>query len=1087
MPTKESPQLGLFDQEPRDLPQLASLDWPKQDTFPLNLSAERNVGSRVIPDLVDSKHPLIVTGFAALDHIIDLIDEVPSADATLRLLFGSEPFTSKRDDFTLRRERLPAEAEKYWLDRGISLLLSGKIVRARTLIKEGRVVARYLGSSRSRLHAKMYCGDDAITVGSSNFTTPGMRRQIEANVRFTSKGEKRRFSDAQQVAENFWHQGDDYNAELDALLEKLLKLVTWEEALARGCAELLDGEWAREYLRQQIFATDLPLWPSQVQGIAQALWLIDTVGSVLVADATGSGKTRMGAHLLRSVVDRIWSSGRIRKGRPVMICPPSVENTWEREATLCGVSLDVRSHGLLSRPKGGSYLDVREALRRAQILAVDEAHNFLNPTSTRTKMLLGNMADHTVLFTATPINKSVVDLLRLADMLGADNLDDSTLEMFDSLLRRKVSRSLTPAELDRLRSEIQRFTVRRTKSRLNAMVEASPDAYRDEKGRQCRYPEHRSKLYSLSESDADRQIAAEIRTRSEQLSGIGLIVKEIQMPDVLVREGWTEQKYLNSRLLAAKKLAGYLITAALRSSRAALLEHLVGTATALAESQLPAEAKRQITGDQIAKLTAMSGKPPGSALSIAVPGWLIDPTAHRREMEREAAVYRDILKLCRSLSVDREVIKAQNVLNLLETHDLVIAFDSRPITLAFLEQKLASKLGHDQVILATGEHTAGKQRATKALALGSKAKKVVALCSDSMSEGLNLQQASSIIHLDMPSVVRVAEQRVGRVDRMDSPHDVIEAWWPEDAEEFSLRSDERLVERLETVESLLGSNMPMPPELSTATSRAVRARELVSEYEGRAQEDWDGLQDAFAPVRSLVEGHTALIAPDTYSHYRHTQTRVVARVSVVASERPWAFFCVAGSRIGAPHWVLVDASGNDPITSLERIVQQIRQRLGATTQNLPFDDRAAQCLSEMLERLSAAERLLLPRRKQRALEEMQFVLQKYRDHAAQTRQRDAHERLQRVLAVFGSDYTGRGVDWNSLAEKWLDLIRPVWYAKLIGRHRWRPLRLRDIRQDLIGANRLDLDAVLAELEHIEALPPLHERVASCILGLGPSN
>ena len=35
-----------------------------------------------------------------------------------------------------------------------------------------------------------------------------------------------------------------------------------------------------------------------------------------------------------------------------------------------------------------------------------------------------------------------------------------------------------------------------------------------------------------------------------------------------------------------------------------------------------------------------------------------------------------------------------------------------------------------------------------------------------MNEGVNLQGASAIVHLDLPTTLRVAEQRV---DRMDSP------------------------------------------------------------------------------------------------------------------------------------------------------------------------------------------------------------------------------------------------------------------------------------------------------------------------------
>src|SRR5690606_3850067 len=112
--------------------------------------------------------------------------------------------------------------------------LSGKIVFARELLASGRIAARYLGTSHNRLHAKMYCGDDAVTLGSSNFTDPGMRRQIEANVRFSRTTEKRRFDETTRVAENLWASGHDYNQELGGRCQQLFRLVNWSEALARA-------------------------------------------------------------------------------------------------------------------------------------------------------------------------------------------------------------------------------------------------------------------------------------------------------------------------------------------------------------------------------------------------------------------------------------------------------------------------------------------------------------------------------------------------------------------------------------------------------------------------------------------------------------------------------------------------------------------------------------------------------------------------------------------------------------------------------------------------------------------------------------
>ena len=1085
MPKKgKGPQLTLFDQAGAPAPgAVDKMTWPAAERFPLNVDRGRTVGAQVIADLRESKSPLLVVGYSALDHLIDLVADARNEDSELRILFGSEPFHSRRKRFELSAAAFPDEAQAYWLARGISLRLSGKVIKAQELLREGKVKARYLGNSSSRLHAKMYCGDVAITLGSSNFTDPGLKHQIEANARFTN-GDGNRYAEARQIAENFWQRGQDYSTELIDLLDALLRVVSWEEALARGCAELLEGEWARAYLQQQLLPDDKPLWPSQVEGIAQALWLIETVGSVLIADATGSGKTRMGAHLLRSIVDKIWASGRIRKGRPVIICPPAVANNWEREATLCGVGLDIRSHGAMSQSSGEAREQVREAVRRAQILSVDEAHNFLNPKSARTQMLLGNMSDHAVLFTATPINKSAIDLLRLADMLGADNLDEQTLEMFTTLLRRRSKyASLTQTELGQLRVAIQRFTVRRTKRRLNEMVDENPDAYRDTTGRRCRYPEHEPKMYSLHESGPDKGIAEQIRSEIDNLTGIALITKPVEMPESMIREGWDESKYLQARLLGVKRLSGYLITSAMRSSKSALLEHLAGTEFAVAGVGLDQHTKKRPTGNQIESLKRRSGRAPGSMLKIEVPTWLIDDSEHRAKAAEELLIYNRILELAQSLSTERETIKAQHLLGLLDEHAQLIAFDSRPITLAFIASLLKPKLGEGQVIVATGENVVGKKHVRTALAPGSKVRGVIALCSDAMSEGINLQQASAVVHLDMPSVVRIAEQRVGRVDRMDSPHARIETFWPEDSPEFALRRDDRFIERYETVESLIGSNMPLPQELSASPAVVVSAAELAQEYEKGSEDSWDEVQDAFAPVRSLVTGKSAIVQRDVYDHYRHVTARVVSRVSIVKANQPWAFFCVSGTRIGAPHWVLIDEAQPEPLTQLKEIIDELRIKLTAETENLRFDEQAADRLDRMLNRLTEVERRLLPRRKQRALEEMEVVLEKYADEALRDQRREEKDRLTQILTIFSKEYRGRGVDWDTVAEKWLDLIRPAWYSRLLARKRLRPLTLSEIRGDLLGEKRLSVGAVVGAFEGIEALPPIEERVVSCIIGV----
>ena len=120
---------------------------------------------------------------------------------------------------------------------------------------------------------------------------------------------------------------------------------------------------------------------------------------------------------------------------------------------------------------------------------------------------------------------------------------------------------------------------------------------------------------------------------------------------------------------------------------------------------------------------------------------------------------------------------------------MIIAFDSCLISLEYLKNLISKVDNTCKNGVATGQNKKERDKVNKFFSIDSNETNTIALCSDAMSEGLNLQKASSVVLLDMPSVIRVAEQRVGRVDRMNSPHKSIEVWWPKDDDIFSLKAD----------------------------------------------------------------------------------------------------------------------------------------------------------------------------------------------------------------------------------------------------------------------------------------------------------
>jgi hypothetical protein len=1069
--------------EPLVRHRLASAQWPPPEHYPVN-HAQGRVRDQVWDDLSASSNALVVAGFASIAKVIELVAAHAQRPdpSRVRILLGTEPFGTERVDFGSAGSAFTDDVRRYWLDeRGISLRLSAKIVQTMMALDEGWLQVRFVPGT-TRLHAKIYVADRAATVGSSNFTDAGLSSQFEANVRFNRTGEPQGYAQTRLVAENYWQVGRDWGQELRVLLNDLLQFVPWEEALARACADLLEGQWAARYLGGA--GSQARLWPSQIAGIAQAMWVVENVGSVLVADATGSGKTRMGAHLTRAVRDRLWSTGRVRGDLTVLVCPPAVENQWLRESAACGLTVRTVSQGLLSRSTTGTAVH-EEAVGSAQILAVDEAHNFLSRSSNRTRHVREASADHVLLFTATPINRGAEDLLSLVDLLGADNFEDETLDLLDQLGRQRQDTVLTAGQQDLLRREIQRFTVRRTKAALNGLVAQDPDAYRHtDSGRVCRYPTHEPHTYATGETAADERVADTIRRLALQLIGLPLIGAVIAVPPSLRRE-YTDQRWLDLRLGAAAGLAQHHVLAAMRSSAAALREHLVGTVAAVDALGLILN-KPQPTGDMLATVARLREQgPPRVELACELPGWLRSESAWQMTCEQEIERYEAIHTAAQSLSQARERAKAQLLTTLARRHSRVLAFDRHPISLASISRFVDADAR--DVILASGAAPAARKQVRERFAIDSE-RRGIALCTDAMSEGLNLQGASAIVHLDLPTTLRVAEQRVGRVDRMDSPYDVIEAWWPDDSVAFATRANELLATRNSESRALLGSNLSIPELAGTGATSKSRTETLIDvDAVARVVETletgaWDGIEDALAPVRGLVAGSDALLTPEQYALHRGAGARIIARVSPVQSQHAWAFFACRGHANGAPRWVLIHGSDARVVHGLDQVTRELRLRLAERPESRGFDEACEEWLTLFLRAAAKSEAALIPRRLQRALQQMHATCRAWAQAARSAGDEELAYRWEAVarLAVTGDDEIL--VDLYQVGERWLQVVQPLREAARRKGRRNRYSRLSDIDAAL-RSSPIALDTVEGNLRGLQRLEPFDQRVSSCILGV----
>jgi superfamily II DNA or RNA helicase len=1058
--------------------------WPASARFPHNEGTSR-VGDVLMKDLEAGGGVLLVVGYASLAKVIELLAKCRhDGPEPMRLLFGAEPFLSDAARARIPAPELAEEMAGFWMKNGVSVLLSGAVLHARGLIAQGRVQVRLAPSDRP-IHAKIYLSPRAVTLGSSNFTPPGLGRQSEANVRF-EPAEGDRYVEAQDLAEGLWWRGEEYGDALIKLLDTLLKHVTWAEALARACAAVLEGHWARQYIPPGLIERlEPPLWPHQLQGISQAMWILENVGSVLVADATGSGKTRTGSWIVRAAFDRQYRSGVNLGPAPLILAPPPIVGIWEDGLRETRIPFPIHSHGPLSVKTSTRHDSLVRSILDTELLVVDEAHNYLNRSS-RTLRLVAHYAENAILFTATPINRKAADLLALVELLGADNFSESALKSLSALRRStRLHHSVDSERLEEVRQEIRRFTVRRTRSQLNAIVDSAEDKYRLADNRVARYPKHEARYYDCPCGPKDVQIAREIAALAEKLKGVSRLPRDLTVPNGMEL---SEEGYVRSVVANGRALARYHVMESLRSSRAALLEHVHGTGEAIKKlgDGLRVSVK-QPTGNMASKTRARAGQIPDWELESVehstVPPWLWDPEAHRIACEEDAAIYDQIAERVACMSDARELAKLDHIEQLLKGEEnVLIAFDSYVITLELFEHRLKKRKLPVELLLGRGGAGA-KRRAVKRLGLKAKTRRLVALCSDAFSEGMNLQRASCVIHLDTPTVIRIAEQRAGRVDRMDSPHERVRIWWPKDPEPFAPQRRDILWDRNALVHDLIGANLELPVAQGTmpVEELAEKARLDAPGHEAHAAD----LYDAFRPVRELI-GDGGLVPAATYESIRESEAEIIARVSAVKSTQPWAFIAVGGLHRQAPRWVFFETPEASPRTDLAQVADELRKRLGPDCTDVSPTQQAQDLVATFMERLRECEAELLPSRRRRALALLKESLEEWIKDAGRHKLGD---RLADYNALFTELFPTRKMqrepfaDPRSLSDAWLRLIRPKVRAALKSRSRRKRLwQLTELSADLLGEP-IEPEQLWQAFSGIPRLAPVEERVVAMIVGV----
>ncbi|MES2373372.1 MAG: SNF2-related protein [Bacteroidota bacterium] len=1053
--------------------------WPDHNRYPLNRKKGNATVEEVIySDIEKSVGYLIITGFTSLSNLVDYFGSNEFEKLkTIRILIGFEPNIRGRRKY--QPVKLDKEIKEYWLKKGLSIMSGGAVMRLIQKIDSGIVEFRY----RDKLHAKLYVGDEFAMLGSSNFSKNGLTTQEEANIRVNqTEDEKNQYQAIKQIAENYFEEATDYNDKIKDLLQELIQQTGWEEALARAIAELLEGDWLDEYREILDKLKSANLWPTQWKGLAQAISILQRQYNVLIADPTGAGKTKLSTSLVLALKHWLYQIGKNYSTSSLVICPPLVVSKWEEEfRALKKLNSSQLSMGLLSNAGGQNKKRVVESLEIAKILTIDEAHNYLSALSNRTKLIKGNRAEYKILVTATPISKNIEDLLRLIELLDLDNLSDDDFKNYADLIRNPQLRN-QEQHIQKLRKFISQFTVRRTKKILNAEICKDPEKYRNKLDRTCKFPTQIELTYDTKETLEDIEIVRKINKLASAIKGVTYLTT-FNKPTFEITNEESIKGYLDKRISSAKALSIYMIRSALRSSHVAVVEHIEGTEAAM--NLFKFKGKKTTTGNKIntiQELIATDKLPRKYKLfkEIFFPDWLTDKEKHLKACEEDLALYIEISELAKQLSGKRELGKMKHLAQISKKHKNILAFDSTVITLYYLRHLFFQTYPENKVLVASGsENDKDSNKVIDAFNLTSTSnEKIIALCSDKMSESIDLQKASCVMLLDMPSVLRIVEQRIGRADRMDSLHEEIDIYWPKDSEEFSLKADRRLIQTNAWVDQIYGSNFNVPEDLKDRHFENVDdISASIQEYKEFIDKDesWKGLTDSFQPIVELKEGGNALIDEKTYQAYKDVHTTVRTRVSFLENDKNWCFIALRGEQNHSPKWYFID-NENTIYTEFPDVCYQLREHITKKSKGLPWNDDV---LKKYIRYFKEKERELLPPKKKRALEVAEHILDRSlrRQGIDVTMKHIVQSHLELLKA--NSQYA---VDYELLADEWINILQPFLNEKRDSLKRKRTvINLSSLKND---KRVIFSKEVLSEmLENAPITDEIDSKIASCIIGI----
>ncbi len=652
-------------------------------------------------------------------------------------------------------------------------------------IRNGKLELRAYPSQN--IHAKLYImtfeeGDrdtGRVITGSSNFTQAGLVDNFEFNVELRNRSD---YDFAKDKFEELWRDAVDVS-------EKYVQTIQDKTWLTQNITPYqLYLKFLYEYFRDElnladeVFAEYLPedfkKLEYQEQAVSNAKKILLEYGGVFISDVVGLGKTYISAML----------AGQLN-GRTLVIAPPVLlkkisPGSWPNVFSDFRIPADFESLGKLD-----SLL--KKGTDKYRNIIIDEAHRFRTETTiTYEKLAEICRGKRVVLVTATPYNntpKDILSLLKLFQKARKSTIPNlSDLESFFNTLDKKLEGldrkedyeeyiNTVKANAREIRDKVLKYLmVRRTRTEIEKYFS------KDIQEQGIRFPEVKKPeplFYELNDEEDeifDKTIDL-IANQFKYARYMPMLYYEGKI-DPLERQA---QKNMGRfmKILLIKRLESSFF--AFRNSVGRFLRSYKIFINELENGHVYVSKKHSkkifelLENDDDEAIQQLIDK--GRAEKYDSRNFSEEL---REDLQHDHAILMQVRKLWQNINRDPKLLKFLDELSEnadLQKNHLVIFTESKE-TANYLSEKL-NETYTDKVLLFTGD--SGESVRDKVLenfdarARHKKEDYRILVSTEVLSEGVNLHRSNVVINYDIPWNPTRMMQRVGRINRIDTPFDVI--------------------------------------------------------------------------------------------------------------------------------------------------------------------------------------------------------------------------------------------------------------------------------------------------------------------------